>query len=72
MQKPDARTVDELRIADRLPQAESFFHQSPSVATTALLRTALNERGLDKVLAVMALEITLRQLCSRSDAMSYS
>ena len=31
-------------------------------ATTALLRTALNERGLDKVRAVMALEITLRQL----------
>ncbi len=30
--------------------------------TTALLRTALNERGLDKVRAVMALEITLRQL----------
>ena len=29
-------------------------------ATTALLRTALNERGLDKVRAVMALEITLR------------
>jgi hypothetical protein len=31
-------------------------------ATTALLRTALNERGVDKVRAVMALEITLRQL----------
>lgn len=31
-------------------------------ATTALLRTALNERGLDKVRAVMALEIALRQL----------
>jgi hypothetical protein len=31
-------------------------------ATTALLRTALNERGLDKVRALMALEITLRQL----------
>ena len=31
-------------------------------ATTALLRTALNERGLDKVRAVMALEITLREL----------
>lgn len=31
-------------------------------ATTALLRTALSERGLDKVRAVMALEITLRQL----------
>lgn len=31
-------------------------------ATTALLRTALNERGLDKVRAVMALEITMRQL----------
>jgi hypothetical protein len=31
-------------------------------ATTALLRTALNESGLDKVRAVMALEITLRQL----------
>ena len=31
-------------------------------AATALLRTALNERGLDKVRAVMALEITLRQL----------
>ena len=31
-------------------------------STTALLRTALNERGLDKVRAVMALEITLRQL----------
>lgn len=31
-------------------------------AATALLRTALNERGLDKVRALMALEITLRQL----------
>jgi len=31
-------------------------------AGTALMRTALNERGLDKVHAVMALEITLRQL----------
>jgi len=31
-------------------------------AATALLRTALDERGLDKVRAVMALEITLRQL----------
>jgi len=31
-------------------------------AATALLRTALNERGLDKVRAVMALEIALRQL----------
>lgn len=31
-------------------------------ATTALLRTALNERGLDKVRAVMALEISLREL----------
>jgi hypothetical protein len=31
-------------------------------ATTALLRTALNERGLDKVRSVMALEIALRQL----------
>jgi hypothetical protein len=31
-------------------------------ATTALLRTALNERGLDKVRALMALEIALRQL----------
>ncbi|MBI5719544.1 MAG: DUF3500 domain-containing protein [Burkholderiales bacterium] len=31
-------------------------------ATTALMRTALNERGLDKVRAVMALEITLREL----------
>ena len=31
-------------------------------ATTALLRTALNERGLDKVRALMALEITLREL----------
>lgn len=31
-------------------------------ATTALLRTALNERGLDKVRTLMALEITLRQL----------
>jgi hypothetical protein len=31
-------------------------------ATSALLRTALNERGLDKVHALMALEITLRQL----------
>ncbi len=31
-------------------------------ATTALLLTALNERGLDKVRALMALEITLRQL----------
>lgn len=31
-------------------------------ATTALLRTALNEGGLDKVRALMALEITLRQL----------
>jgi len=31
-------------------------------ATLALLRTALNERGLDKVRALMALEITLRQL----------
>lgn len=31
-------------------------------ATTALLRTALSERGLDKVRAVMALEIALRQL----------
>jgi hypothetical protein len=31
-------------------------------ATTALLRTALNERGHDKVRALMALEITLREL----------
>jgi hypothetical protein len=31
-------------------------------AGTALMRTALNEQGLDKVRAVMALEITLRQL----------
>ncbi|MGM9485526.1 DUF3500 domain-containing protein [Roseateles sp. NT4] len=31
-------------------------------ATTALLRTALNESGLDKVRALMALEIALRQL----------
>ncbi len=31
-------------------------------ATTALLRSALNERGLDKVRALMALEITLREL----------
>jgi hypothetical protein len=31
-------------------------------ATTVLLRTALNERGLDKVRALMALEITLREL----------
>lgn len=31
-------------------------------AATALLRTALNEGGLDKVRALMALEITLRQL----------
>lgn len=31
-------------------------------ATTALLRTALNEGGLDKVRAVMALEIALRQI----------
>jgi hypothetical protein len=31
-------------------------------AATALLRTAMNERGLDKVRALMALEITLRQL----------
>lgn len=31
-------------------------------ATTALLRTALNEGGLDKVRALMALEIALRQL----------
>jgi hypothetical protein len=31
-------------------------------AATALLRTALNERGLDKVRALMALEIALRQL----------
>lgn len=31
-------------------------------ATTALLRSALSERGLDKVRALMALEITLRQL----------
>ncbi len=31
-------------------------------ATTALLRTALNESGLDKVRALMALEIALRQI----------
>ncbi|MDR7331712.1 DUF3500 domain-containing protein [Roseateles asaccharophilus] len=31
-------------------------------ATTALLRTALNEGGLDKVRALMALEIALRQM----------
>src|SRR4029450_13430759 len=31
-------------------------------AATVLLHTALNEQGLDKVRAVMALEITLRQL----------
>jgi hypothetical protein len=31
-------------------------------ATTALLRTALNDAGLDKVRAVMALEIALREL----------
>lgn len=31
-------------------------------ATTALLRTALNEGGLDKVRALMALEIALRQI----------
>lgn len=31
-------------------------------ATTALMRTALNERGLDKVRALMALEIALREL----------
>ena len=31
-------------------------------ATTSLMRTALNERGLDKVRALMALEITLREL----------
>ena len=31
-------------------------------ATTALLRSALNEAGLDKVRALMALEITLREL----------
>lgn len=31
-------------------------------ATTALLRSALNERGQDKVRALMALEITLREL----------
>ena len=31
-------------------------------ATTALLRSALNEPGLDKVRALMALEITLREL----------
>lgn len=31
-------------------------------AATALMRTALNERGLDKVRALMALEITLREL----------
>ncbi len=31
-------------------------------ASTALLRTALTERGLDKVRALMALEITLREL----------
>jgi len=31
-------------------------------ATTALLRTALNDRGVDKVRALMALEITLREL----------
>lgn len=31
-------------------------------ATTALLQTALNERGHDKVRALMALEITLREL----------
>jgi hypothetical protein len=31
-------------------------------ATTALLRTALNERGHEKVRALMALEITLREL----------
>jgi hypothetical protein len=31
-------------------------------ATTALLRTALSEGGLDKVRALMALEITLREL----------
>lgn len=37
-------------------------------AATALLRTALNERGLDKVRAVMALEITLRQLESSGPA----
>lgn len=44
-------------------------------ATTALLRTALNERGLDKVRAVMALEITLRQLESSGpsrDAENYA
>lgn len=31
-------------------------------AATALLRTALNDGGLDKVRALMALEITLREL----------
>lgn len=31
-------------------------------ATTALLRSALNEQGLEKVRALMALEITLREL----------
>lgn len=42
----------------------AWKQMSPSqrAATTALLRTALNERGHDKVRALMALEITLREL----------
>ena len=37
-------------------------------ATTTLLRSALSERGLDKVRALMALEITLRELESSSSS----
>lgn len=37
-------------------------------ATTALLRSALNDRGIDKVRALMALEITLRELESSSES----
>jgi hypothetical protein len=42
----------------------AWKHMSASqrAATTALLQTALNERGHDKVRALMALEITLREL----------
>ena len=36
LQKPDARAVDEQRIADRLLQAESFFHQSPRVGVAGI------------------------------------
>jgi len=49
LQKPDARTVDEQRIADRLLQAESFFHQSPRIGVAGIKAapTELDQRARD-------------------------